>query len=166
MGNEDIEKTPDRRAGVRVSNVIKPHEQIKSLIKLIAGIVGVKAALALEKYLRVSGSIPAEELLLAFDSVKAKIDKMSLQEIIDLNEQIAQYINGNIGKIKGNNKQTIQNNLKQYIQTLGEKKHKEAISESIEQVHSKRYPNFTSFITNNAVAVHDLLTEYIEGVMV
>lgn len=82
-------KTPDRRAWERVSNLIKSFDEISDLhIKMIACIVGIKAAMNLKKSLGSSLKVSPEQVLLSWAKYKGKLKSFKLKDYIFLNEQI------------------------------------------------------------------------------
>jgi MoxR-like ATPase len=82
-------KTPDRRAWVKVANLIKPLERIEDVhIKIIAGMVGTSAAMMFKKSLVRTLPVTPEQVLLQLDKCKKRLKKLALQDLVLLNEQI------------------------------------------------------------------------------
>src|SRR5262245_53977012 len=69
-------KTPDRRAWVKVSKLVAPIAQLEDVhVKVIAGIVGVPAALSFRKSLAAGLRIGPEDVLLAFAKNKKRLEQ-------------------------------------------------------------------------------------------
>ncbi|OQY11424.1 MAG: AAA family ATPase [Desulfobacteraceae bacterium 4572_19] len=122
-----LNKTPDRRAWERVSNLISSFEDISDLhIKAIAGIVGVKVAMNLKKSLGSTLKVSPEQLLLSFGKYKGKLKSFKLKDYIFLNEQIVFWLNGD--NYKPAKKKTILKNFHKYLLHLKQVKQMEAIA--------------------------------------
>jgi hypothetical protein len=94
-----IEKTPDRRAWERVSDLISSFDRINtSTLKLICGAVGEKAGKALAAYLAKPVdkgiSFKASDVLCNFGSYKAELKKSPAHILTILNVEIFRYLSG------------------------------------------------------------------------
>lgn len=155
-------KTPDRRAWVKVSDFVASHERVDDLhIKIIAGIVGMGAASAFRQSLAAIARITAEQVLLNFSKHKKKLNELSLQEIILLNEQIAFWINSE--RYKKDEADTVRANFLAYLKALQKQKHQEAIAHMASQVQSSQFENVMGMLAES-LEVIEFLMEYIEGI--
>ena len=133
--NDDVfEKTPDRRAWVRVSDIIKnkKSELSNTDYKIIAGIIGAAATSNFKKFVESRRSISAEQLLLSnyYETVSPIIQKLEVDEMIFLNEQIRLFLlktaEKNFTELEMN---LIYKNLMLYFQTIKKLKKDEILSE-------------------------------------
>src|SRR5262249_59857027 len=92
-------KTPDRRAWVKESKLVAPIEQLEDVhVKVIAGIVGVPAALQFRKSLAAGLRIGPEDVLLAFAKNRKRLEQTPPPELVLLNERVAFWLNGKRGR--------------------------------------------------------------------
>ena len=112
-----LDKTPDRRAWKRVSDVIKGKDDLeKNDILLISSIVGVKATNIFVKNIRQKKSIEAKDLLNNFDSKVPLLGDLSLHQFTILNEDIFSYLESQHDRLSDRKK--IGSNLSKYIEYL------------------------------------------------
>lgn len=119
--DEGLEKSPDRRAWEKVArlleNVAKPtaiHQ------KIVAGIVGVRAASMLFVSMKDDGLQP-EDVLTDFKKVKKHLEKYQLHEFSQLNDAIARLFEAN--KVSALDHDAVNKNLRAYHDFLLEKNH-------------------------------------------
>ena len=155
-------KTPDRRAWVRVSDVISGHKRVGDLhIKIIAGIVGTTSALAFQQHLATTDTVSAEQILLDFGKHRTIIKELSLQEIVLLNEQILYWINSH----RPDDAETVLKNLLAYLKKLQQVTQNEALAHFASMLESPGLEAVMGFIAES-VDIITLLTDYIEGIRV
>src|SRR5262245_7277920 len=83
-------KTPDRRAWVKVSDFVAPHPQLEEVhLKIIAGMVGVHAAMQFRKSLAAGLRISPEDVLLSFAKNRKRLEQTPPTELVLLNERVA-----------------------------------------------------------------------------
>lgn len=164
-GDETIEKTPDRRAWIRVSNIIKPHKTLSlSLIKIISGVVGVNAAMAFKKFTESFEIVPPDQVLLKFTRKLSKeLDSLSLQDLIYLNKQMMFWLDENIPKTDPKKKQKILSNTEKYIQYLKDTQRAEVVADLINQIESSDFKYVSGFLLESPT-IMAMLQKYIEGV--
>lgn len=156
-----IEKTPDRRAWEKVSNLIANVQDLDDIYrKILAGIVGVRASLIFMKSLHERSLISAEDVLFRFDinAVKA----LKLQDFILLNEQIIQFIhNDNYDKSK---KTLMHTNLLKYIKNLKKRKLNEGIAHFTSLLENSKYEKALTFVFAESEDLMAEISEYIKGI--
>lgn len=92
-GASSLEKTPDRRAWERVSDIITGHDSLSSTLrKIIAGIVGPKATAAFVASIDTEKLVSAKELLNSFSAVQQKLLQYEVHHLGMLNERIFRYL--------------------------------------------------------------------------
>jgi hypothetical protein len=164
MSKAGLVKTPDRRAWVRVSNFIKPHNQLTELhIKMIAGMVGIAAALAFQQSLSAATRVTAEDILRHFRRHQDKLKGLSLQEIILLNEQIMLWLNSK--RYTPGEEARVREQLLAYLQYLRQMKQQEAMAHFASFMENPRYEHATSVVAAS-LEIITLLTDYVQGIQV
>ena len=157
-------KSPDRRAWARVSDFIKPLDQLEDIhVKGVAGIVGTQAAIAFRESLGERLRVSAEELLLHYDKHGDKVEQLAPEETILLNEQVMLWLNGE--RVTANNSATIQANLLRYLKTLQRKQYNESVAHFAALFENPRYETAMGVIAESLDLV-ELLMSYIEGIKV
>jgi len=156
----ELEKTPDRRAWERVSNLIKDVDQIDDrYVTIIAGIVGVAASVNFKKSIQEIGKLNPEKVLFHFSTKLFKGFK--LQDYILLNENIFLFLNKDTSDKK---KKTLIKNLVKYIKHLKESNFQEAIAHLASQLEN---PNFekvlTLFFIDSDALMHEI-SDYIKSI--
>ncbi len=90
-----LKKMPDRRAWKRVSDLIKGTPQLlEADVKMIAGVVGIRAASRFFESSRNRSSISGRDVLFSFErpAVRAKVRECQLHEVSVLNENLFAYL--------------------------------------------------------------------------
>ncbi len=88
-----LEKTPDRRAWERVSDILKHTPTVTATTrKVVAGIVGARAAAEFFESFNQSHIISAESVLKDFDRQKAALEKYPVHDIAMVSESIFRCI--------------------------------------------------------------------------
>ncbi|ETX07377.1 MAG: hypothetical protein ETSY2_11585, partial [Candidatus Entotheonella gemina] len=157
-------KTPDRRAWVKVSQFLKPLQQIDDMhIKIIAGMVGTSAALAFKSSLSQALPITPEQVLLRFGRHKKTIDALLLQELVMLNDQIVLWVNSD--QYTSKQEETARRNLLAYMRYLQETNKRETVAHLVSMLQSPKFDKAMTFAAAS-LEIIELLTAYIEGIKV
>ncbi|MDM8561147.1 AAA family ATPase [Candidatus Parabeggiatoa sp. HSG14] len=158
-----LNKTPDRRAWEKVSHLIKPIDEIGDIhVKIIAGIVGVKAAISFKKSLGTTLKVSPEQLLLTFSKYKGKLKPFKLKEFIFLNEQVIYWLNGD--NYKPRQKKTVLKNFHQYILYLKMVKQTEAIAHIASMIENERFQKLAGLLLVDSEEIGTELFEYIANI--
>ncbi len=147
-----LDKTPDRRAWKRVSDVISSLPELKEKdLRLISGIIGVKAAKLFASKLNQKKLVEAKDLLDDFDAQLDNLLKMRLHEYQRLNEDIMVYLT--IGKSLARSKTKISKNLLSYINFLEAQEKKEVLASFSSLMQQGVYEMASDFISKNCAKV-------------
>jgi MoxR-like ATPase len=160
--SSDLEKYPDRRSWVRVSEVITDCELLDELkTKLIAGIIGVKAALNFVTSLQ-KNQITPSEILNSFSKVKSKLESKSIIELSDLNtglciflESVNEDLSTNDTKIK---------NLEKYIYWLSEHNFNEVIAHFVSELENENYQKMNQLVFIESKTLGQFITTFISSI--
>ncbi len=143
-----LDKTPDRRAWKRVSDVIcsKPA-LVEDDICLISGIIGVKAAKLFAAKLNHKKLVDARQMLSDFEAQLPNLKKMRLHDFQRLNEDIMVFLT--IGKGITRSKTRISENLSKYMDFLEERKKNEVLASFASLLQRGVYEGASDFISKH-----------------
>ncbi len=164
VGFNDLAKTPDRRAWVRVARFIAAHPLLEAIhIKAIAGMVGTAAAIALQNFVAASQQLSPEQVLRHWRKHRAEVKKMPLHELIQLNERLLLWLHGQAGQFKASEVKTLQNHLLAYLKDLKAWQHNEALAHFASLLENPKYIQAMIFCSGS-VEILSVLTDYIHSI--
>lgn len=146
-----LDKTPDRRAWERVANAIDGKSEITPVLtKMIAGIVGAKAASEFVESLN-EGSVTGMDVLKSFDTVLPKLEQFPVEDFSLLNDDILETLNS----LKGIAQFTepMQKNLSSYFQWLQDAGKREAYAYFINAFLGGSYPKANGYLAKKLPSV-------------
>ncbi len=166
LDDENINKSPDRRAWAKVANLIQEHELPLPdfMYKAISGTVGTSACAQLKEFLGNLGrnQIDPKKLLMDFNSdMRDRLSQRNIQELIYLNKEIVNYLNSNYEDLDHFLKDCISSNLKKYIECLQFLEQREAIAELLSAIERSE-KGITKLVAMNT-EILDLLSEQFES---
>ncbi len=157
----DLDKTPDRRAWKRVSDVISGVEQLTDLHKkLIAGIVGLSAGSRFHRHATAVARLSGRDVMLNFHKHAAAIAKQPLHELAQLNEGIFRYIESE-GLADATTRKACARALNAYTKLLVDKKLNEAFALWVNLYTDSTYPATNMFILTDVPEVCTRINDFI-----
>lgn len=159
-----LEKTPDRRAWKRVSDVIKGKEQLGVFhTKLVSGIVGPVAAAQFFSKLSSRSIISARQILMDFNEEKTKkaIKGYELHQFSILNDSIFSYLETE--RIKDGDLAKVSDNLMDYFAFLT-KNRKEAAAHFASDFTKGTWKTAVKFISKYCKLLPSLLISYVSSI--
>lgn len=162
--NEDtgLDKTPDRRAWKRVSDIIKGAEVLTSLHqKVIASVVGAKATVAFMAAVNNKKVISGKDILYSFEKTKDKLKPYTLHEMSIVNEGVFRLLE--VEKIPAEKKEEVKKNLEAYFDYLV-KERKEAAAHFANLYVQQTYPNAVAFIARECQVLTMTLVLYVKSI--
>ena len=162
--NEDtgLDKTPDRRAWKRVSDIILGSETLTTVHqKTIASVVGAKATVAFMGSVNNNKMISGKEVLYKFDAIKDKLTPYSLHDLSLVNDGIFRHLE--VEKISADMKDDIKKNIEAYFDWLV-KEHKEAAAHFANIYVQQTYPNAVAFIARECKVLTMTLVLYVKSI--
>lgn len=157
-----LDKTPDRRAWKRVSDIIRGSEVITPLHqKAIASIVGAKAVVAFSNCVSQQKIISGKDILFRLDKVKDKLEKYTLHELSMVNEGIFRLLE--VEKIAEEVKPEVRRNLEAYFDLLV-KTRKEAAAHFANLSVQQTYSNAVAFIARECQVLTMTLVIYVKSI--
>jgi len=157
-----LDKTPDRRAWKRVSDIIKGAEVLTSVHqKAIASIVGAKATVAFMASVNNKRLISGKDVLYRFEAVKSKLEPYSLHEMSLVNEGIFRLLE--VEKVPAEQKEDVKKNVEDYFDWLVGS-HKEAAAHFANLYVQQTYPNAVAFIARECQVLTMTLVVYVKSI--
>ena len=143
-----FDKTPDRRAWVRVSGLLKgmtisTDTDMNRLAKMLTGVVGARSASMFMQSLNQSRMLTAREVLHDFGACQQALSTYTMPQIAIINEGIYQYLE--LG-VKKDESETVGRNLVRYIHWMLSNGRQEAIAHFASFFENATYPNANAFI--------------------
>lgn len=146
--DDNLEKTPDRRAWARVSDLISGEDKIDSMLKkLIAGIIGKSTTAKFIESLSFVDSYSATDVLYHFDKIEQRIKLLFSTQLAIINEDIYTFLQAS--SYKQTEIQTIASNLVKYSNMLKEPSKKESFAHFVSFFTESKYPTANQFIMIN-----------------
>jgi hypothetical protein len=149
-----LDKTPDRRAWERVSDVIKNKSELKEIdSKIISSIVGPKAASVFIQSSAAKRLLTGREVLSKFNTKKIQniIADYGIHQLSVINEGIYRCLE--VEKVSENDKAIFAKNISSYFEFLTDYK-KEAAAHFAMLYTKQTYPHAIEFVaTNNPILV-------------
>ena len=158
---DNLEKTPDRRGWVRVSEIIKDKPVLKQSHKsMIAGIVGGVAANRFIEFLDKNHILTAKELLLDnFEMSRLKLESYKTPQFATINDGIFVYLESE--KYAEGDKVIMSENLSSYFYYLEQKKLREAMAHFTNMFSGTMYPNALVFIISECPELYSKMTKFV-----
>jgi hypothetical protein len=141
-----FDKTPDRRAWVRVSGLLQASGGITDmnrLAKMITGVIGARAASMFMQSLNQSRMLTAREVLRDFAACQNELSTYTMPQIAIINEGIYQYLE--LG-VRDDDKEAVGRNLVRYIHWMLSNNRQEAIAHFASFFENATYTNANAYI--------------------
>jgi len=162
--NEDtgLDKTPDRRAWKRVSDIILGVEVLTTVHqKAIASIVGAKATIAFMGTVNTIKMVSGKDILYRFAEVKEQLAPYTLHEMSIVNEGIFRLLE--VEKVPADKKADVKKNLGDYFDYLV-KERKEAAAHFANLYVQQTYPEAVAFIVKECPVLTMTLVYYVKSI--
>ena len=158
FGEDNLERTPDRRSWERTSQIIKDLDVLDELVQsMVSGVVGNRAAAAFFEFVN-QHKLPAVSKILAGDFSESTevLTGLSFTEIAQLNEAVFRWLEKNCEDKTESDK--LASNLIAYFDWL-DSKGKELQAHFASLVSAERYPVALNFILEKANPLYHKLLE-------
>lgn len=158
--SSSLEKTPDRRGWERVSDILKNTQTITGTTKkVVAGIVGAKAAAEFFESCNQSSVISAESVLNDFDRQKSTLEKYPVHDMTIINESIFRCIEN--GKQGAEDKAA--ENLLKYMSWLILSGKRESMAHFCSIFEGSTYTKANLFVMSKAPKCFKTITDFIKN---
>ena len=157
-----LDKTPDRRAWKRVSDIIKNAPTLSGVYsKAISSIVGAKAASAFLSSVSAHKILSGRDILYNFNEKRTVLDSYQIHELSVVNDGIYRFLE--VEKVPETDKAKVAKNAEAYFDYLAKSK-KEAAAHFANLYVSKTYPNAISFFARDCRILTMSLVIYVKGI--
>lgn len=157
-----LDKSPDRRAWKKVSDMILNIENLGEIHKkLIAGVIGPAATSRFFGSITGNKVLTGIEVLLNFEKHKAVLQKYRLHQLAIVNEGIFRFLEA--GEILDSQIPTIAENLTAYYRMLEKAKNNEAIAHFASVFEKNAYPKGILFVLDHTPNLYDSIINFISN---
>ena len=157
-----LDKTPDRRAWKRVSDIISGCQNLTPAhTKAISSMVGAKAASAFLASVSAHKILSGRDILYNFEKSRQTLDGYQLHELSVVNDGV--YRSLEVEKVADKDKEKVSKNLEAYFDWLAKNK-KEAAAHFATQYVSKTYPEAVKFIARECRVLTMSLVIYVKSI--
>ena len=159
-----LDKTPDRRAWKRVSDIIKSSSSLNTVhSKAISSVVGAKASSAFLASVSAHKILSGRDILYNFEKHKSTLEGYQLHDISVVNDGI--YRSLEVEKVSDKDKEKVAKNLEAYFDWLAKNK-KEAAAHFATLYVSKTYPGAVGFIARECRVLTMSLVIYVKSIKI
>lgn len=156
---DNLEKTPDRRAWNRVSEIIKGEEQIDAVSKkIVAGIIGKQTTAKFLESLNFNFKLNGEDVLFHYDSIEKKLQVAFTTQFALINEGIFSFLQRK--QYNPSDVSIIAQNLMKYTVLLNQGGKKEAFAHFVSFFTESKYPEANAFIMTNCNPVFQQILSF------
>ena len=160
----ELASTPDRRSWERVSQAIKGTKQLgRAHVKMLAGIVGVNAAMVFARRLKHSHLVSAEDILLRFSKNKDQLKKLQTHEIAGLNDRIILRVEK--GSFSAAAKKKVLKNFHDYAQFLVEEGQSESCAHLASLMERPSYEFASQFLLGDS-KILNVMVDFINEISI
>ncbi len=149
---DNLEKTPDRRAWERVSDIITGQEKIDSVTKkIIAGIIGKQTTAKFSESISFNFKLGGEDVLFHYDAVETKLKVAFAPQLAVINEDIFSILQRK--QYQQSDISVMSQNLVKYTAMMTQNSKKEGFAHFVSFFTESKYPDANSFIMANCNSV-------------
>lgn len=154
-----LEKSPDRRAWKKVSDLIKGIDSLDDYKKFVAGIIGVAATAAFYASVAEKNIIYGKSVLVDFAKVRGKLKSLQLHHFAVINEGIFRCLQLHDYE----DSSTSADNLTAYTAWLLNNEKKEAFANFTNLITDSKYPKAVVFISTKTPELYKKVIEFIRN---
>lgn len=154
-----LEKSPDRRAWKKVSDLIKGIDSLDDYKKFVAGIIGVAATAAFYASVAEKNIIYGKSVLVDFAKVRGKLKSLQLHHFAVINEGIFRCLQLHDYE----DSSTSADNLTAYTAWLLNNGKKEAFANFTNLITDSKYPKAVVFISTKTPELYKKVIEFIRN---
>lgn len=158
-----FDKTPDRRAWVRVSGLLQSMSittdtDMNRLAKMITGVIGARSASMFIQSLNQSRMLTAREVLHDFAACQQTLSTYTMPQIAIINEGIYQTLELGVNRAES---EAVGHNLVRYIRWMLSNGRQEAIAHFASFFENATYPNANAYIMMDCREALQLINQMI-----
>lgn len=161
--DQGLEKSPDRRAWERVSNILQQNNVTPLLKTIIAGVIGMPAASKFFASINQNKLPSAKDILLGnFEKQKTALKKCSTPELALINESIFRFIETK--NYDDSDVKKVATNLDAYFDFLSVEKFREVLAHFTNAYSSSMYPQAMTFVITQCSNLYNKVMEFIQSI--
>lgn len=159
---DNLEKTPDRRAWERVSDILKTSPTVNAALKkAIAGIIGPEVANVFFEEIKKNRKIKGKDVLDNFNKHKATLEGLTLPDLSMVNDSMMRHLEINEPKNEREKTKWIFNAAEYVTWLTSEQPNREAAAHFAETFQRAQYPKACTFLLTGAPDIYTKLTDFI-----
>lgn len=159
---DNLEKTPDRRAWERVSDILKTSPTVNAALKkAIAGIIGPEVANVFFEEIKKNRKIKGKDVLDNFNKHKATLEGLTLPDLSMVNDSMMRHLEINEPKNEKEKTKWIFNAAEYVTWLTSEQPNREAAAHFAETFQRAQYPKACTFLLTGAPDIYTKLTDFI-----
>ena len=157
-----LEKTPDRRAWKRVSDILKVAPDVNPVVtKTVSAIVGAKAASALIGSISARKILSGREVLQNFEKHLPTLREYELHQLSVVNDGIYRHLE--VEALSGKEKENARKNIDDYFTFLTKGK-KEAAAHFANLFVQGTYPKAVKFMALECPLLTTIMVQYVKSI--
>ena len=157
-----LEKTPDRRAWKRVSDILKVVPEVNPIVtKAISAIVGAKAASALVGSISARKILSGREVLQDYEKHIPTLREYELHQLSVVNDGIYRHLE--VEALSGKEKENARKNIDDYFTFLTKGK-KEAAAHFANLFVQGTYPKAVKFMALECPLLTTIMVQYVKSI--
>lgn len=158
---DPMDKTPDRRAWERVSQLLATFTSVDNVLKkTIAGVIGAEVANKFFAHIASNKSIDGKDILTDFGKCKPILSKAKLPVLATVNDSFFRCLE--VADTEGANSAAIRFNALEYVEWVFDSAGNELAAHFAKNFTSDTYPNACSYLLVNDRKLMDRLSDYIQ----
>lgn len=159
---DNLEKTPDRRAWERVSDILKASPSVNiSLKKAIAGIIGPEVSNHFFEEIRKDRKLKGADVLENFQKHVDALSVMTLPELSVVNDSLLRHLEVSTPKDDKEKTKWVFNAAEYISWLISGQPNREAAAHFAETFQRAQYPKAVSFLLSNAPDIYTSLSNFI-----
>jgi hypothetical protein len=157
-----LDKTPDRRAWKRVSDIISDVTEMGPVMsKILSSVVGAKAASAFISDISNKKIVSGREVIMDFEKVQKTLKDYQLHQLSVVNDGLYRFLE--VEKIPEKDKRKAVKNIEAYFDWLAKEK-KEAAAHFANLYTQDTYPEARGFLAKNCSVLVMTMVYYVKSI--
>ena len=156
---EGLEKSPDRRAWKKVSDLIRGVRNLDEDYKsILAGIVGIRAAASFFSAIMEMKNVSGRDVLMGFRKNEKALKMFHVHQLAVINEEIFRFLQQGFDR---NEEGTVAGNLKDYVDWMIKEEKNEALASFVGMVTEGSYPKACAFMATKMPRLYSKMINFV-----
>ena len=159
---DSMDKTPDRRAWERVSELLKSFPAVDDVLKrAIAGVIGAEVANSFFSFISKKKMIDGDDILKDFNKCRLALEKANLPVLSTVNDSFFRSLE--VADVEGEALATVRYNALEYVEWVFSVAGNEIAAHFAKNFHSSTYPQACAFLLKHDRKLFQRLSHFIEN---